>query len=196
MLPIPSDPNTIVSIIGIDPGSTNLGCAILSFDILTNQITCLEAYTFRGERLPGSEWTASIDNDRRKRITALEDKLFEVFMFVNPICIACESAFINVKRPSADGALTEVVCAIRSAVARFDIWRVLRMVAPSSVKNAVGAMGGGDKDAVKKALLNISELTSVVLTPITEMDEHSVDAIAVAYAGYKMLIESKFEPLI
>lgn len=196
MLPIPSDTNTIVSVIGIDPGTTNLGCGIISFDFTTNKITSAEAYTFRGDRLITNQWITDVHSDRTNRIAMLEEKLFDVLMKVNPICVTCESAFINIKRPAAYGALVEIISAIRRAVMRFDVWRRLYMVPPSLVKNAIGAKGGADKDAIKLALLKITDVSSVCLTPIEYMDEHSVDALAVAYAGYTLLIESRFHELL
>lgn len=58
---------------------------------------------------------------------------------------------------------------------------------PSSVKNAVGAKGNAKKEVMAEQLLT---LENILLSdrPLRELDEHSVDAVAVAYSAYKNLV--------
>ncbi len=196
MLPIPSDTNCIVNVVGIDPGTETLGVGIVSFDINTFEIVRCEAMTFRGSRMPGSEWLGLMFNDRAKRIQAHQINLLQLLLTVNPICVACESPFINMRQPTAYGALTEVVVGIAQAVRDFDVWRPLYMVSPPQVKQAVGAPGNADKETVKAKLLAILALVSVCTTDPSMMDEHSIDALAVAYYQYLNCRESRFTTLI
>lgn len=178
-----SESNT-VSIIGIDPGSVNLGTASLTFDIDTYDIVSCDAITFNGEKLNGNIHTGILYGDRLQRIQRHHDNLVNLFRKVRPISVICESAFINVRRPAAYGALTEVICAIRQAVVDYDIQTPLYTVEPSNVKKAIGAPGNADKSIVKNFLLNNYQLTSTCVTPIEFLDEHSVDALCIAYAQY------------
>lgn len=184
MLPYPQDANELVSIVGIDPGSETLGCSILCFNLRTFEIISVEAVTFIGSKLTSSDWTGEIFNDRIQRIQAHERNLLQLFQRINPLIIAIESPFMSVRRPSAYGALTEVVCAVRNAVLQFDVWRPLYLVDPPNAKKAVNAKGNADKEGVKAGLKTIPELMQALQVPIEHLDEHSIDAIAVGYYFY------------
>lgn len=192
---MPSDTDTLVSVVGIDPGSETMGVGIITYDAFTHVIASCEAYTFTGSKLPGSEWLGSIAPPRVQRIAAHETNLVRIFRRVRPLAVASEAPFINKRFPQAGLVLTEVISAIRQAVKTYDPWRVLYMIEPSRAKNAVGASGGADKDAVKAALLQLPELVNTALTPLAELDEHSVDALAVAYCQVKCMWDSNFSPL-
>lgn len=189
MLPIPQDTNCLISVIGIDPGSTTLGVAVITFDCTTAQVVQTEAWTINAERLAGKfGWSEQMHGARASRLMAIEENLAQLFMRVQPLAIASESPFINNRFPQAGIALTEVICSIRNAVLRYDVWRQLYLIPPSTVKNAVGAKGGGDKNAVKAALLLLPALTQTCLQNPNELDEHSIDALACAYCIYQRLL--------
>jgi Holliday junction resolvasome RuvABC endonuclease subunit len=187
MLPIPEDDNYITSVIGIDPGSETLGCGIVYFNCFTFEIVGCEAYTFKGSKLPGSDWLMQTFNDRIKRIDALKENLINIFNKVLPVSICAEAPFMSMRRPSAYGALTEVM--------EHDAWKTLYLVDPPSVKVCIHAKGNADKEMVKQAMLLVPELTQTCTTPIAFLDEHSVDALAVAYWMYLQLRDSKL-PLV
>ena len=192
---MPSEEDAIATITGIDPGSDKLGVGDISFNVRTMQIVQCDARTFTGSKIRGGDWLGEVFGPRYRRIDALSDSLRYHFFRTQPLIIANESPFIHMRRPQAYGALTEVVCSIREAVRDYDSWKPLYQVPPSSCKKAVGASGGADKFQVKKAMLQIAEITNVSLTPIEEMDEHSIDSLAVAYAMYLSLVRSEIEPL-
>jgi Holliday junction resolvasome RuvABC endonuclease subunit len=183
MLYIPSDTPTSTCIVGIDPGSETLGCAVMTFDIRTFEILKIQAQTYYGSRLPRSRWQIEVHGERTSRIWSHETNLLDIFNQHMPIAIVCESPFINMRRPQAYSALTEVVCAIRSAVHQYDIWRPLYLVEPSVAKKVVGAKGNADKDEVRQAIRQLPELFDHIEN-FESLDEHSVDAIAVAYSQY------------
>lgn len=184
MLPIPSDPNLTVSVVGIDPGTEMLGVAAIYFNLTTFQILKINATTFRGSKLPGSEWTSIIHSDRVMRLQSHRANLINLLNEINPIAISVESPFYTSRMPSAFGALTEVVAMIRSAVLEYDVWRRIYLVDPPNVKKALGAKGNADKLEVKQALVNMPELSNVIVGGLDSLDEHSIDAIAVALHLY------------
>ena len=188
MLYLPLDAARTGTVVGIDPGTETLGCAVLSFDLGTLAITGLEAYTFRGTKLPSSEWMGMVYNERAQRIAAHHANLVNVLCRTNPLAVASESPFYSHLRPSAYGALTEIVCAIRCAVQAFDAWRTLHLIDPPSVKRAVGAPGGAGKDVVKECMGRVSELMAVCEDEFAHWDEHAIDAAAVAYCQYLRLV--------
>lgn len=185
MLPIPASEKNITCIVGIDPGSTKLGVSIIYFDILTLELISCESYTFDANKLNGLDWLTLSHTDRVHRLFKHKENLLNIFRRCNPICVTVESPFINMKRPQAFGALTEVFFCIRQAVIEYDVWCGFYSVEPSNVKRAVGAMGNADKQAVKSALIQINELMNKSVQPLDTLDEHSIDALAVAYFQYK-----------
>jgi Holliday junction resolvasome RuvABC endonuclease subunit len=195
MLPIPNQNHNVACIVGIDPGTENLGVGLVWFNIDNYDIVKCASNTYRGSRLAGSDWSEAIHGARYRRIEALMWNLSILFNREKPIVIGSESAFINVRRPQAYGALTEVVTAIRHTVQSYDLFRPLYMVPPSTVKNAIGCKGNADKEAVKNSVLKIEKLTSTCESEIALMDEHSVDALAVAYAMLNLMKEDKLDPL-
>jgi len=195
MLPIPSDTNELITICGIDPGSEHIGLSVLKFNVLTFQLYSIDAFTITGSKLNNSQWTMDIFNDRIARIEAHEKHLIELFNYIQPNYFSVESPFINMRRPAAYGALTEVICAIRNAVQAYDRWKAPYMVDPSSAKKCIGAKGNADKNDVRIALMKIDEINHVLIKDISLLTEHAIDAIAIAYHLYGILRDNKL-PLI
>lgn len=184
---MPDGFSKIASIVGIDPGSNTLGTSIIRYDIETMEIVSTEAKTYVGTRLSKNTWATELHGDRAGRIAGHENNLLRIFNLEQPVYVASESPFFSRLHPQAGGALTEVVCAVKAALHRYDKNQSLQLIDPPTVKKAVGAMGNGDKNAVKKCVLQIPELRYNGKVPMESLDEHSIDAIAVAYYFYKLL---------
>lgn len=196
MLPIPIDTNNTVNIIGIDPGSTTLGVAVLTINVETMQIVSNEAFTLNGNKLGHkNSWCEELHGSRYYRISLIEENLLKIFNYYQPIAICSESPFINGKFPAAGIALTEVLCTIRRAVTMYDQWRILYLIPPSCLKQAVFAKGNADKDSMKLAVINIHELANTNINGIHTLDEHSVDALACAYSQY-LVYKNSTMPLV
>lgn len=123
-------------------------------------------------------------NDRVSRIKAHEDNLVSIYTQHSPIAIVSEAPFYNPRRPNAYGVLVEVICAIRNSIIHYSDTMCFYQVDPASVKRAIGAKGNADKDAVKYHMGLIAEVAGALETPLCALDEHSVDATAVAYHQY------------
>lgn len=183
MLVIPKDSATTFNLIGLDPGSNTFGIALLNVDIASLRIVSSAAWTIVGERLVGKDsWAEELHGARFSRLKAIEENLLNLFNHYQPLIVVSESPFINNRFPQAGIALTEVICSVRRAVTLYDMWKELYMIPPSSVKNAIGASGNGNKDIVKESIIKVQELVGVCEMSVSELDEHSVDALAVAYA--------------
>lgn len=183
-----------VNLIGLDPGSETLGVGVLKMDIKTKAILKIRGFTLRGSKLFDDEgFHANLHGARTARIRALKDKLVEIFWQEMPLNIACESPFFSMRRPSAFGALLEVVTAVREAVIEYDEWQKLHLIDPPTVKKAVGAPGNGDKDRVKKAIVeNYSQYYEGGVEEIVALDEHSIDADAVVICRHQGILNNIF----
>jgi Holliday junction resolvasome RuvABC endonuclease subunit len=182
MLNMPLDPCETVCILAIDPGSESLGCACLTIDIRTLQLKHIWATTFYGSKMNPNPWTTFMFGERIAKIEAHGSNLSNILASERPICLVCESPFINMKRPQAYGALMEVISTIRAAMAQYDTQRPMYMIDPPSAKKAVGAPGNADKQTVQQHILANQEIMHALSTPVTSLDEHSFDAIAIGYS--------------
>ena len=193
MLRIPTDSSSVVNIFSIDPGTSHMGVAVITVDIETCTIVNSNAMTLNGDKLSRELlWLKDNMGDRFSRIFAIENQLVELLNYYQPLIIASESPFINQRFPAAGIALTEVLCAIRSALFRHDIWKTLKIVSPSEVKNSAGVKGNCDKKTMYARLMLLApEFKYNGNVPINLLDEHSVDALFVGYYEYKQL-EKRF----
>lgn len=186
-----------IRIIGIDPGSTNLGYARLDFSGLTGKIIRTNAITLTvGRKSDMDVDMAETHGDRFARIAALCDQLKAMLESDRPHYIVCESPFYNPKRPMAYGVLVEVMSALRRTVWEYHPFMKFDPIDPSSAKNAVGASGAAKKEVMQQAIISMTELNYEGEIPQTEIDEHSIDAIAVAYSRYKKLLSYFANPIL
>ncbi len=176
----------VANIIGIDPGSQTLGLSVLSFDVTTLEIVSTQAQTFIGDKLPFYDpYTVTTHGERLARIYAHRTNLFNILCHYRPITLVCESPFFNPRRPNAYAALLEVMAEVRNGLRMYDPYMTLITIDPPTVKKAVGAAGNADKEGVFNALLKKQEeLKFTTMNNIQTLDEHSVDAVAVAYCRY------------
>lgn len=188
MLTMPADAGSCVTIIGIDPGSDTLGVWVLWIDLATEEIVRSEAFTLKGAREGRGSFATEIHGDRHGRIESHRANLLEIFRHYNPLSIAVESPFMSRRMPSAYGALVEVGSAIRRAAFQFDPWRTLTLIDPPTVKRAVGVAGKSGGPEGKKLMLSavtaLDELLYAGEIPLLCLDEHSIDALAVAYCHF------------
>lgn len=186
MLHLPPGGSSIAKVIGIDPGSETLGVGIMSFDTVSQAILRTDAFTVFGSKLGGNEWLGFLHGDRFQRIAQLSQNLTHLFRQEVPLAIAVESPFFNHLRPQAYGVLMEVMAAIRQAVWDYDPWHELYLIDPSSVKKAAGVLGNANKDTMREAIRILSPQLHLTCD-VDLLDEHSIDAVAVAYCRYKRL---------
>ncbi|QVD49373.1 hypothetical protein LUCX_303 [Xanthomonas phage vB_XciM_LucasX] len=174
--------STPFRVVGIDPGTENLGFSVLDLDLHVGRIhvahseTILTTKMIKDYRI--EEQTHGM---RTARLMALEDRLFVLFELFQPNAICTESPFLG-RFPQAFAALTECVSYVRRAVHRFDRYLPLEMVDPPTAKKAVGmtVKRGITKDDVKEAVRKL-EITYAEGIALDALDEHQVDSIAVAY---------------
>lgn len=184
MFTLPNNSFNQACIIGIDPGTETMGVAIMYIDVATLNILEIRANTYRGSLLPQDRMLGLTYGDRAARIHAHEQNLIELFKLYSPVAIVSEAPFFNPRMPDAYAALVEAVSAIGRAVFAYSDVKPLYKVPPSNVKQAIGAKGNADKPTMKATLLSIAEISNAI-KDAQYLDEHCIDAIAVAYHRLK-----------
>lgn len=192
---IASDDQTNPTLVGLDPGTVNVGVCILEINPISLELIKTSSFSINGNKLGPNEWTALTHGERIARIRALGHKLLKIFRKENPILIATESPFFNPRRPNAFSALVEILYEIRNALIRYSPYNTLYLIDPPNVKMAVKAGGGADKEDVKTSLSKIQEITDTLDCKFDDLDEHAIDATAVAYCLLVKLRQNKLSSL-
>jgi Holliday junction resolvasome RuvABC endonuclease subunit len=186
MLYIPKDASSIANIIGIDPGSTNLGMSIIGLDVMTMNVVSVDAFTLKAPKLNGYEYLEEHYIDRIIRLRKLHNELVNLFHQYNPNAIAVESPFINMRRPQAIIALTETFYMIQQAVIDFKYYCPFYSITPSIVKKSVNVYANSsNKEDNRNAIQKIPSIIDNLIPKIQDLDEHAIDAICVAYTQIK-----------
>ncbi len=171
-------------IIGIDPGTETLGVSVLDVHLDTNRIALQYAATYTATqliRLFNLQWISSVHGEKVARLKAHEENLYSLFTSFQPHEIVSESPYLG-RFPAAYAALVECMSTIRSAVMRYDFRMPLYTLDPPTVKASLGVSGkSGDKTLMREGLLKLNDLENPNRIPIEQFDEHSIDAVAVAY---------------
>jgi len=182
MFQLPPNHDDFAHILGIDPGSETLGVSCISVNPYTLEIVYTQAVTFIGSKLNMNPQMLDTHSARFARIAAHQKNLKNLFTEIMPVSIVCESPFFNPRRPNAFAPLVETLDAIRRAVWEYDQVQTLELVDPPTVKMAVGCRGNADQDAMNLAVMALPDLNYCGAIPFYQLDEHSIDAIAVAYS--------------
>lgn len=185
----------IVRLCGIDPGTDKLGMSFLDMDVRTNTIVGVQAFTIHASRLSTQRaWIEEIRSARHMRLKALEDNVTRILRRLTPISVACESPFFNSLHPGAFEALVQAVCALSTALFRYDPWQAMVNIDPMTVKKVVGASYSAKKSAGKTREEKKREVQeALIVHPLLQVsgnqclvtaDEHAVDATAIALYLY------------
>lgn len=177
-------------LVGLDPGSNTFGASVLDVDLATQEISLIHAETFVGESLARAYFhVINVHGNRVARLMALEEVLYNFFRDNEPHGIIAESPYLG-RFPKTFAALTEAITTIRRATFRYDMFMPLLMIDPTSVKNGVGMriVKGKTKEDVKEAVKALKDLSNPYGIDLDALDEHSIDAIAVAYYRAKTFL--------
>ena len=190
MIHIPIGSSNIGTIVGIDPGSSCLGLAILEFNIITNEIIRTTAKTFEANKtIDKKDFFTEIHGERFARIKSLKESILSALYSSKPVYIACESPFYCSRMPNAYGVLMEVLVAIKESIFEYDCSKVIQLMDPPNVKKSIKAKGNAKKEEMKTCLLALTEINYD--GDIEDLDEHSIDAVAVAYGCFKELYKNE-----
>jgi len=174
-------------IIGFDPSVDNMGVGILEVDIKTYKVTCVQSFTFKGkDHVKRYSHIAKVHGDRVAKLHGHYNAIVKLFDQWEPHAVAIETPFLG-RFPAAYGALKECVCTVTQALIYHDFALKLNEIDPKSVKNALGVSGSSkDKDDMQRALIDHDGIAWADGLDVETLDEHSVDAVAVAYWLYQM----------
>lgn len=165
-----------ICIMGIDPGSRNLGVAIMEIDIDTLEIIDIIPIPISLNKYLINNYKTS---HLYSRLTVLRREFEDIIDTFNPIAVAVESGFINPKMPGAVIPLANVLAIMTNVILENDTDTMIIEYPPSIIKKTIGANPVGNKSPVLEAISNNEEIKEIV--DIDLLTEHNVDSIAIAY---------------
>jgi Holliday junction resolvasome RuvABC endonuclease subunit len=176
------------TICSTDPGTSQLGFGVLHYDVVTLELLQIQAMTFKSAQMMDNDSFIIITHsERMEKILAQKNNLLRQFLLFKPNVICSESPFYNRLFPGAYGPLVESVFAIRYAAIEYNPSIRFHTYEPSVIKKAVGTTPGAKKDLVKAAILSNAEICNAYSGDLSDLDEHSLDAIGVAYTHLQRL---------
>ncbi len=181
-------------IIGIDPGSSALGVAVLDLYLDDLTVELVDARTFNAAKgIRDYDVLVQYQHERFARLQYMSDSLSGYIYAMRPNGVASESPYMG-RFPAAFRALSECLLIIHQAVVAYDPYTRLHMIDPMTVKAAVGVVSKGyknkaalAKEHVRNAVLGLT-LSNPNNIPMDQLDEHSIDAIAVAMARIRAML--------
>lgn len=176
-------------ILAIDPGSTNLGMAILEINHWTNTVKVVHVYTFHIDNVVRHAYSnyEFIYGTSAARLYAIGELVYSMLCAWGIDDTVSEAPYMG-RFPRAFEVLTYCMATIKQATNRYYGDKPLTIFDPATVKSAVGVRGNSkDKDAVAQALTRLPYLDMNGFN-IAFLDEHSTDSIAVGCTYAKKLL--------
>lgn len=189
MLQVPANSRTTFTIVGLDPGTHNLGLGALHVDLITFKVVGFEAYTLIATKLMREDDLIALSFGYTfGRTEALREAIVRRLTRLKPSTVACEDAFFSRRTPGAYSPLLMSINSIRQAVIEYNRFIPFTLIEPSVIKAAVGAKGGGNnKVLVLDGIKRIPEFNVPTSTPLHTLSEHAIDSLAIAYARLKQM---------
>lgn len=178
-------------ILSIDPGGNTTGIAITDLDESTGKSYVLDAFTLHLDKLIKQRYNGfiAVYGERFTRLIALKEAVAEIYQKYQPHVVVSEGPYMG-SFVTTFASLTSCVVAIRFAIADISNSTDVIVIDPATVKKSIGVSGkSGDKERMRVALSTRPIIFVEVV--FNELDEHSVDAIAVGQSYYELYIKEK-----
>lgn len=171
-----------VRVMGIDPGSRTLGFSITTCFPYEQIFQLDEAWTLITEKvLQLKRFRVDRVGEHQVRLEAIEEEVYQALVHFHPDVVIMETPYLG-RLPQSFFVLTQVMTAIGRAVERYSSAMILQKIDPATVKKAIGVPGNSsDKELVRKAVEALQCLDNLSDRTLQSLDEHAIDATAVAH---------------
>lgn len=189
MLSLP-DHEHIYRVLAIDNGTDTLGTVIADIDIRKDVMDIVHAETCTASRT-AARWSsiAFLHGARFARYRALRQYIDDLLDRYDPDAIVVEGPFMHLHAESF-ATLRESLYMIREAAIEYHPSLPVHVVAPMSAKKAVKAKRyDKGKDFVRDAVLELKDVYYDRSIDQYTLDEHGIDAVAVAYYEKQRIME-------
>lgn len=178
LIPEPRLPDRMIRIAGVDPGTSHLGLAVLDWEIGTDQAEVVWADTIHvTDPTHGSSFSETVGK-RDARMVQLDAAFGEFCRLARPTFFSSETPFMKRGKLSAYESGVELQLMLRRKLWSVFPTKIIHGYHPIIVKSYVGVDARGtDKSDMARAVCALYKQHSLI--DLTQLDEHSIDAIAV-----------------
>ncbi len=183
--------STCFYVIGIDPGINHMGLSVSLIDYESKKILETKTTTIHVKEKNLNKDAIELFGLRQAKIDYL-NSIFEKYLEqYNPITVVVESPFYNMRRPAAFLPLVELLYQLRMTLRLISPNSNFKTYEPSTIKKSVGAGAICKKDEVKVHVLKHKDIFNYISEEVEmeDLDEHSIDSLAVIYTHLKLTIE-------
>jgi Holliday junction resolvasome RuvABC endonuclease subunit len=170
-------------IISIDPGN-NMGIVLTTVDVNTLEIKAVETHLLILDYFNNNFQENALVN----KLFSLNRFIIEIVESFQPHIMALENAFMHTRFAKAVMQLSQYISTIEIATKHVSKDILIKKYQPTVIKKTIGAGGGGDKDAVAKA---INETKEYPMIDALILSEHEADALAIGYTCIQELKNNK-----
>lgn len=176
-------------VLAIDNGTNTLGTVVADIDLGTAPMHVIYADTCTAnDTADRHQWVADMHGNRFARYEVLFDYMSELLNEYDPDIVVIEAPFMH-RRPESFATLRESLYVLRQAVMEYRPALHIELVPPILAKKAVGMkVFTQGKESVRDAVLRLKDVTYVEDVNPTQLDEHCIDAVAVAYHERKRVM--------
>ncbi len=168
-----------------------MGLSVSLIDYSTKRIVETKTTTIHVKEKNLNKDSIELFGLRQTKIDYLNNIFQNYLEFYKPITVIVESPFYNMKRPAAFLPLVELLYQLRMTLRA--IWpnSNFKTYEPSTIKKSVGAGAICKKDEVKIHVLKHKDIFNYIPEEVEmeDLDEHSIDSLAVIYTHLKLVIE-------
>lgn len=173
-----------VRVLGIDPGTSTTGLALLEVDLENRTERVVRAFTCKvSETAPGYHFKFEHYGSRMAKIMVQSENLENLLKEEEPDYIIAEAPYFR-RFPQPYQALSECVLSFKLTAWRHRMLLPFSLIDPTSAKENIGVeLGKGksknrsDKTLVEKC---VRERKSLSFDIEPDFDEHTFDAISIA----------------
>jgi len=175
----------IYRVLGVDNGTDTVGIAVVDHHLVTGLSTVVHAETLTASRTAYTRHEGKLDarGKMQARLDVIATWFWEVLNEFDPDVIGCEAPFQHLHAHSF-AALTTAIDNLSSV--SFDYCTTLEFsrISPGSAKKAVCPVGqyGNSKEHIREMIKINRDIVLDNGLVLDDLDEHAVDAIAVAHA--------------
>jgi len=184
-------------IVGIDPGTNNIGFCCFIIDAVTLKLLRVETVNIDVSKTDKTPKGVIPYNDKvQMRLNALDRALEILFIKYKPIAMSVEDVYINKFRPAAVSPLAKAVRTIEMSFKRV-AGGYVRSVNPMTAKKRIRVIRPKkikgkkiDNKLIVTEALHRSRLSEYTVKKIDDMSEHEQDALIICLELYQVFLSS------
>lgn len=179
----------IFNIFSIDPGINHFGLSISSVDFSTKEVLNTNTRTIHVKEKYLNGYVIENYGLKQAKIDYLNKIFIDFLNEYTPITVAIETPFYNMKRPAAFMPLIELLYQIRISLRDTLVSSNLALYQPSVIKKTIGASAVCKKDEVREYVLKKKDFFKYIGDiDMENLDEHSIDSLAIFYTHYALTL--------